>query len=90
MASLDKRPVGADQRLVRPVFWTFGVSTERMVVEKICGRQSVGLGSAFIRYAVLRCWEDCIEDGNLTRNAPKRFLSAIGMFQQLSGQSYFR
>lgn len=66
MASLDKRPVEIDQRLVCAVFWSFGVSADRVVVAKIRRRQIIRLGSAFACGALLRCGEDCVENRNLT------------------------
>ncbi len=66
VASLDKRSVDADQRLVRAVFWTLCMPADRVVVEKIRGRQSFGLDSALACFVFLRCWEDSVKAGTLT------------------------
>ena len=44
----------------------FAYALDRVVLEKIRGGQSVGLDSAFARYALLCCGENCLEDGNVT------------------------
>jgi len=67
VAPLDKGSVDANPRLVRAVFWTLCVPADRVVLEKIHGRPSVGLDSALARRAFLRCWENSVKDRALTR-----------------------
>jgi hypothetical protein len=79
VASLGEGPMVAYERLVRAGVADFSVSANALDLEKIYRHRGFWAGPVCVRCALLHCWENRVEGGNLKfPRKPKRFLSMPG------------
>lgn len=65
VASLDEGSLATYERLVCPSIGDFRMSFNILGLEEMCRHRGLGLDSVCIRSALLRCWQNRAEGGNL-------------------------